>query len=327
MRSLRRAVPFVLTAAFIVYVLQRIPYQRLVTALSEANYVWFLALVVPNALLYIAWDTLVVATAIRWFHGPVRYAELLPVRASCYIVSMFNSNVGRGALAVFLARLLNQPALQTGSTVIFLVLTEYTHMVLWGTIGILVFSGEATRPLLFVPPIAAGCWLIFFVYARAARAYSNPSGQAGSTTLRVLTAPWRGPLMHSFRLAPLRRYVQIVLLKAPMFFVSLCLYYFAAPSFGFHLPFGYMLTFLPVVFMVATLPITVTRFGTVQAAWVLLFGSFAPAERILAFSLAADLTFAVTRAIVGTLLLPLAYRDLAGPAARVQAEPQPAPVS
>ena len=74
-----------------------------------------------------------------------------------------------------------------------------------------------------------------------------------------------------------------------------------------------MLTFLPVVFMVTTLPITVSRFGTVQTAWILLFGGIAPVERLLAFSLAADLTFALTRALVGTLLLPLAYRDLVEP--------------
>jgi hypothetical protein len=130
---------------------------------------------------------------------------------------------------------------------------------------------------------------------------------------RWLTAPWRGALLRTFRLAPGRRYVEIVLLRAPMFFVSLCLYYFAAPAFGFSIPFGHMLTFLPVVFMVAALPITVARLGTTQAAWILLFGGLAPTERLLAFSLATALTFALTRALVGVILLPLAYRDLVEP--------------
>ena len=60
-------------------------------------------------------------------------------------------------------------------------------------------------------------------------------------------------------------------------------------------------------------PITVARLGTTQAAWILLFGRFAPAERLLAFSLATALTFALTRALVGVILLPLAYRDLVEP--------------
>ena len=55
------------------------------------------------------------------------------------------------------------------------------------------------------------------------------------------------------------------------------------------------------------------RLGTTQAAWILLFGAFAPAERLLAFSLATALTFALTRALIGVMLLPLAYRDLIEP--------------
>jgi hypothetical protein len=161
----------------------------------------------------------------------------------------------------------------------------------------------------------AGFWLVFFAYARVGRSYESGPQAPTVTALisRWLTAPWRGALLRTFRLAPARRYVEIVLLRAPMFFVSLCLYYFAAPAFGFSIPFGHLLTFLPVVFMAAALPITVARLGTTQAAWILLFGGFAPPERLLAFSLATALTFALTRALIGVMLLPLAYRDLVEP--------------
>jgi hypothetical protein len=314
-RATRRVLPLLLTAGFFYVVLRRIPYQRLLSALGEADYFRFLAFMIPNTVIYVAWDTFVLAVAVRWFHGPVRYRDLLPVRAASYIVSVLNTNAGRGALAVFVARLLDQPSLQIGSTVIFLVLTEYTHLVAWAALGIVVFGSELTRPLLWVPPAVAGCWLLFFAYARAGRVFeSRPLAPTAATPIgRWLTAPWRGALLRTFRLAPPRRYVEIVLLRAPMFFVSLCLYYFAAPAFGFSIPFGHMLTFLPVVFMVAALPITVARLGTTQTAWILLFGGFAPPERLLAFSLAAALTFALSRALVGVLLLPLAYRDLVEP--------------
>lgn len=319
-RVSRRVLPALLTAGFFYYILQRIPYERLLTALSEADYVRFLAFMIPNTLLYVAWDTLVLATAVRWFHGPVRYRDLLPVRGASYIVAIVNTNVGRGALALFVGRLLNRPFLQIGSTVIFLLLTEYTHLVAWATIGILVFGSELTQPLLWVPPTVAGFWLLFFAYARAGRSEdsdddvaSGLSRKTQSPLRRRLTAPWRGALLRTFRLAPPRRYVQTVLLRSPLFFVSCCLHYFAAPAFGITIPFGYMLTFLPVVFMVAALPITVARVGTTQAAWLLLFGGIVPPDRLLAFSLATGLTFALTRALVGVFLLPFAYRDLMEP--------------
>jgi hypothetical protein len=309
-RVSRRVVSILLTAGVLYYVLGRIPYERLLTALSEADYVRFLAFMIPNTVLYVAWDTLVLTVALRWFHGPVRYRDLLPVRGASYIVSVVNTNAGRGALALFVGRLLNRPFLQIGSTVIFLLLTEYTHLVAWATIGILVFGSELTQPLLWVPPTVAGFWLLFFAYARAGKASESgpPTGISGR-----LTAPWRGALLRTFRLAPPRRYVQTVLLRAPLFFVSLVLHYFAAPAFGITIPFGYMLTFLPVVFMVAALPVTVARVGTTQAAWLLLFGGIVPPDRLLAFSLATGLTFALTRALVGVFLLPFAYRDLMEP--------------
>ena len=227
----RRVLPLLLTAGLFYVVLRRIPYQRLLAVLGEADYFRFLAFMIPNTVIYVAWDTFVLAVAIRWFHGPVRYRDLLPVRAASYIVSVLNTNAGRGALTVFVGRLLDRPSLQIGSTVIFLVLTEYTHLVAWATFGIVAFGSELTRPLLWVPPAVAGFWLLFFAYARVGRSGESVPTAPTVTILmsRWLTAPWRGALLRTFRLAPPRRYVEIVLLRAPMFFVSLCLYYFALP--------------------------------------------------------------------------------------------------
>jgi hypothetical protein len=95
-----------------------------------------------------------------------------------------------------------------------------------------------------------------------------------------------------------------------MFFVSLVLHYQAAHAFGFHIPFGHLLTFLPVIFMVAALPVTVAHLGSTQAAWIFFFSQYAPAPQLLAFSLAAHLVFAFTRAALGVLWLPVAYSDL-----------------
>ena len=96
-RAARRLVPLLVTAGFFYVVLRRIPYQRLSAALGEADYVLFLALMIPNTIIYVAWDTFVLATAVRWFHGPVRYRDLLPVRAASYIVSVFNTSLSRTA--------------------------------------------------------------------------------------------------------------------------------------------------------------------------------------------------------------------------------------
>ena len=62
--------------------------------------------------------------------------------------------------------------------------------------------------------------------------------------------------------------------------------------------------------MLAALPVTVAHLGTTQAAWIFFFSQYAPAPRLLAFSLAAHLVFSLTRAMLGVLWLPVAYFDL-----------------
>src|SRR5437763_9013186 len=75
-RAAHRVLPLLLTAGFFYVVLRGIPYQRLLAALGEADYVRFLALMIPNTVIYVAWDTFVLSVAIRWFHGPVRSRDL-----------------------------------------------------------------------------------------------------------------------------------------------------------------------------------------------------------------------------------------------------------
>ena len=92
----------VLTLTICALILRRVPFPALAAALRNADYTVFLALMIPNALFYFAWDTLVLSVVIRWFHGGVPYRDLLPVRAASYVVGFFNTNLGRGAMAAYL---------------------------------------------------------------------------------------------------------------------------------------------------------------------------------------------------------------------------------
>jgi hypothetical protein len=315
------------TFVMLVLVARRVPLGALVAAFRGVDYARFLALMVVNTLFYFCWDTLLLSTVIRWFHKDVRYRDLLSVRAASYVLGFFNTNAGRGGLAAYLWRRLGSPFLELGSTVIFLVLTEYTQLVLWAMLGIFIYylglptprvfvqSGvgapgaafstsqkEITTSLLPVAGLVAALWAGFFVYMRL---HVKPR-----QALAWLFAPRDWQLFRTFRQATVSRYVRIVALRAPMFLVSLWAHYYGAHAFGIYIPFGPMLTFLPVIFMAAALPINVAHLGTTQAAWIFFFGQYAPAPRLLAFSLAAHLTFTITRALLGLGWLPIAFGEL-----------------
>jgi hypothetical protein len=291
-----------LTLGILALIAWKVPLGRFLDALRAADFASFLAWMVPNTIFYFCWDTLVLKTAIRWFHQDVPYRELLPVRAAAYVVGFFNTHAGRGTVAAYLWRRLGTPFLELGSTVIFLLLTEYTHLVLWAMLGILAFRSDVTASLIPIAGAVAAFWIVFFAYTRL---HITPRA-----AIRWLFAPREWQLFRTFRKATAARYVQIVLLRMPMFAVALCAHYFGARAFGIEIPFGHLLTFLPVIFMVAALPVTVAHLGTTQAAWIFFFGQFAPAPRLLAFSLVAHLTFTLTRALLGVMWLPVAYGDL-----------------
>src|SRR4051812_31660697 len=212
---LRPIAAALLTVGIFWLILRRVPIPALSAALRDADYRLFLGLMIPNTIFYFAWDTLVLTVVIRWFHGEVAYRDLLPVRAASYVVGFFNTNLGRGALAAYLCRRLRAPFLELGSTVIFLVLTEYTQLVLWSMLGIVGFRAEVTRSLLGVAAMVAVFWIV----------------------VRVALAPRTWSILRTFRLAAFAQYVEIVALRAPMFLVSLWLHYYAAQAFGIHIPF------------------------------------------------------------------------------------------
>ena len=64
----------------------------------------WLALMMAYSSFYFLIDTLVVTRALNWFIKDIRYQDILPIRASTYIISVFNEQIGKGAMAYYLNR-------------------------------------------------------------------------------------------------------------------------------------------------------------------------------------------------------------------------------
>jgi hypothetical protein len=113
----------------------------------------------------------------------------------------------------------------------------------------------------------------------------------------------------------------LILMKTPNLLAAVTVYWLAAPLFGFELPFSELLAYLPLIFLSTAIP-AVAKLGPNQAAWVMFFGDRVDGSKLIAFSLAAHLTFQVLNALLGLLFLKRAMRELEGPAA-TEAQPLP----
>jgi hypothetical protein len=242
-------------------------------------------------------DTFVLRTLIRWFHGPLPYWELLPVRAVTYLVSIVNTQLAQGALALYIHRRFRTPLAQITSTVVLLILLETTNLILFATVGVLAFPGGAPLLLLALPLVLVTVWLLLMSLAR---------GKLGVLGHRLSGSA----LLSTFRRARLRQCAIILGLKGSVFCLALLVHSQALGFFGMAIPLARLVTCLPVIFLVGALPITVAHLGTSQAAWIFFFGSYAPEADLLAYSLVSHLTFMLANGTFGVLFLPKAYSDL-----------------
>ena len=104
----------------------------------------------------------------------------------------------------------------------------------------------------------------------------------------------------------------VLLWKAPLLLLAILAHSYAMRSFGFEIPLPRLLATLPIIFLVGALPINVARMGTTPLAWIFFHGDIVPAPQLLAYSMAAHLTFMVANAALGIGFLPRAYRELFG---------------
>jgi len=298
MRRLARLWPIALTVAIFVVIFLRIPFERFREALSGARLFPFLGLMASFSVFYFLIDTYVLSRMIRWFHGPLAYRDLLPARASTYLVSIVNTQLAQGALALYIRRRFGTPLAEIGGTVGLMILLEVTQLVIFATVGMLTFSGSVPRPLFYVPVVLAAFWGLLLLVARGGLRGTAGIGQSA--------------FFQTFRRARSWQLLAILGLKAPTFIASLLVHRVALTLFDIHIPTLKLLACLPIVYLVAALPVTVAHLGTSQAAWIFFFNDHAAEADLLAYSLASHLTFMLANGTLGLVFLPRAYAELFG---------------
>jgi len=304
----QKALPYLGTLAIFALIFWRIPFAKVGGALRQVPVLKFVALFMPYSLFYFAIDSLCLTWVIRRFNAPVRVRDILPIRASMYLLALINTNLGQGGVAYYLYRKERIGFLAALSSILFIALMEVYQLFLFSTVGVLFYTPETAtqREIVGVLRIAyVLAWLalaaiiIFFAVARRRAAIRTwiETGRAGAIAATFLRA------------RPLDYFI-VLAIKAPNFLVSVVVQYFALALYGISIPFFKLMLFLPLVFLAAALPISVAHLGTSQAAWLLLFSGNAPDAAILAYSLAAHFTFMFCNGVIGLVFLPRASREL-----------------
>ena len=263
--------------------------------LAEVAWGPWLAIMIAYSCVYFAIDSLVTSSALRWFVKPVPFRDILPIRATAYIISIFNEQIGKGAMALYLNRRHGIPGWEVASVMLFIMFCELFYLLTWAAIGYTWSS--ATLPDVFglIPVIAGGAAIFLVLWV----AYFRGALLPGS-------AFRERRILHAFRSAKVRHYAGFFLLRSPALLSAVFVYAIAMGFFGVETTFLELLGYLPVIFFAATVP-TPMRAAAITS-WVVLFPEHE--GQIAAFGFLQHNFFIFFNALIGLVFWRRAQREL-----------------
>lgn len=275
--------------------------EYLLRFFQDADWTAWLMVMIPYSLFFFSIDAHASWRAIRWFNAPqLRLVQVLPIRASAYILSLVNEQVGKGAMSLYLAKRHGVPGWQALSTMVMLGLMEIYQLLFFSGIGVLIYyelvqeASSQIRLDLILPAVfaVALCYLpihiLFF------------QGVFGDVA-KIRDAQ----IFRAFREARPSHYLLLLLFKAPNLLGAVMVYTFALQLFNVDVGFGQMLAFLPVIFLAAALPLPFHAGALLL--WTVLFPEF---PEVGVFSLIMHTFFVLFNAAIGVVFLPKANAEL-----------------
>ena len=268
---------------------------------AGVNWLAWLALMIPYSVFFFLVDAHATWRTIRWFNAPdIRFRDVLPVRASAYILSLVNEQVGKGAMALYLHRRHRVAGWKVASSMIFLGMVEIYQLLFFSALGVLIHYellrlASSQLPLYLIMPAV---FIVAAIYLPIHLLYFRGFLFSGSQLRKK-------PLLHAFRVASPLQYVLILLCKAPNLLAAVAVYTIALKLFQVHIFYGQMLVFLPMIFLAAALPLPFHAGALLL--WAVLFPDY---PEVGAFSLVMHSFFVSFNALIGLVFLPRANREL-----------------
>ncbi|HYA36520.1 MAG TPA: hypothetical protein VEF03_12920, partial [Candidatus Binataceae bacterium] len=136
----RKAIPYVGTLAIFALIFWRIPIRQVLAALGNVPILSFVGVFMPFSIFYWLVDSYCLTWVIRRFNAPLSYADIIPIRASMYLLSLINTNLGQGGVAYYIHRKAHIPFLELLSSILFIALLEVYQLFLFSTLGVIFYS-------------------------------------------------------------------------------------------------------------------------------------------------------------------------------------------
>jgi hypothetical protein len=258
--------PYIVAALVITFILRRYSITEIRAEMAKGH-PWPLvpiALVTyVGSLLFVAAADRVVLTGLLGRDIP-GYFAMAKGKAASVLLHIVHYALGQGAYATWLARRTGLTLGRAGGLLFYIVAGELCSVTLYAALVILLLRPSVPDAVL---PLVLGIAVTLVAFVLL----------IPSTRLE------RFALLETFGKVGRRRGMAQLGIRLFQHTTTSTGSWLAAKAFGLDIPIEVMLSYMPVILVVGSLPVNVAGFGAVQGAWLLL-EPWAPGERILAFS-------------------------------------------
>jgi hypothetical protein len=289
-KRLVRILGWAVTAGLLVLLFRRISLREVVAAARGAAS-WTVPVGLLGAVVVYLADSFAIWKTFGWFLVRLSFIDVLLVRGATYLLAAINYNVGQGAIVYFVHRVAGVPVMRGAATVLLIMGINVLALLFLATIGLGAARDVPHAVTIIVVVAYAG--LAIYVVALAAR----PRWLSSRPLFDVLLGA--GLFGHARALA----------VRLPHILALFAYQILMLRAFAVAVPVLDAVAALPVVFLVAVLPISVQGLGTTQAMMVYFFARYAPGDRqaqqaaVLAASLVGQALSLSFQAVLGLLCL------------------------
>jgi hypothetical protein len=285
MKHWRKAIPVLISAGLLAFVVYRVSPHELGRAAAVVHWGWLVPLTAGLVLGLYFWD----AVCLRWLFArpdaPLPYRAALYARGTSYLASAVNYEMGQGMLAWYLSRKQGMTLLAALSRCVLLAVHDVAVLLALGLIGALLSTDQRALVIRLVCGLGLSGLLALLLLAP-----NLPQRWRAAW----LTSRWGAALDDWDR----RRTFHLFLLRGVYYAIILGYAVASLPFCGVYLDPLVTFSVVPLVLLADGLPISISGLGTRETALLLLLQPEQPA-RIIAFSLFWSTGLLTGRALLG----------------------------
>jgi hypothetical protein len=258
-KNLARIIPWVVTAAILVFLFSRIPLSAVIEA-GRNSAPWFVPVITLNLLAIYVADSFAIMKTFQWYVAPLGYRETLTLRGVTYLLALVNYTLGQGGLVYFLHRTRGVAVMRAAAAVLLVMGINLLLLLMFSTLG-LVLGAESLprlRTIIFVGYGGLAFYIALLIWRPA-----------------FLT---KRPILDVLLEAGIVGHLKCLAVRLPHLVTLLSITYVSLHGFGVNVPLLESLLAIPLVLFVAVLPISFQGLGPSQGVMVFFFAPYAQGD-------------------------------------------------